>query len=107
MTSIVDAVKSSADYLSENAKAEPDRLKALILVTDGHERKSTAQIDDVVKTLKASNIKVFVVAIAEEKVYTKVIDRMTKETGGTKYLPATREEIAAAAKSVSAAIRVK
>jgi VWFA-related protein len=106
-TSIVDAVKSSADYLSENAKTAPERTRALVLITDGDERKSTANIEDVLKTLKAANIKVFVIAISDEKVYPKVIDRLTKETGGTKYTPKTRDEIAAAVKSLSAAIRVK
>ena len=107
LTSIVDAVKSSADYLSQNAKNDTDRLKALILITDGDERKSSAHIDDVLKALKASNIKVFVIAISDDKVYPKLIDRLCKETGGIKYEPKTRDEITMAIKSLSAAIRVK
>lgn len=107
MTAIIDAVKSSADYLLQNAKADPDRPRALILITDGDERKSSSQLDEVLKTLKASKIKVFVIAIAEEKIYPKVIDRLTKETGGTKYMPKTRDELTAAIKSVSTAVRAK
>jgi len=107
MTAMVDAVKSSADYLSQNAKTDSDRPKALILITDGDERKSSSQLDDVLKMLKASKIKVFVIAIAEEKIYAKIIDRLSKETGGTKYMPKTQEEITVTVKSVSAAIRAK
>lgn len=106
-TAILDAVKYSADYLSQQAKSDSDRSRVLILVTDGDERESAAKIDDVLKTIKAANIRVFVMAISEEKVYTKVIDRLSKETGGVKYTPKTRDEIAAAVKSLSAAIRTK
>ena len=106
-TAILDAVKYSADYLSQQAKSDADRSRVLVLVTDGDERESAAKIDDVLKTIKSANIRVFVVAIAEEKVYTKVIDRLSKETGGTKYTPKTRDEITAAVKSLSAAIRTK
>ena len=106
-TAIVDAVKSSAVYLSENARTDPDRLKVLVLVTDGDEHKSAANIDEVIKILKDAKIKVFVLALAEEKVYTKVIDRLCKETGGVKYSPKTRDEIAAAVKNLTSAIRTK
>lgn len=106
-TAILDAVKYSADYLSQQAKSDADRSRVLVLVTDGDERESAAKIDDVLKTIKSANIRVFVVAIAEEKVYPKVIDRLTKETGGIKYTPKTRDEMTAAVKSLSAAIRTK
>ncbi len=106
-TAILDAVKYSADYLAQQAKSDADRSKVLVLVTDGDERESAAKIDDVLKAIKSANIRVFVVAIAEEKVYTKVIDRLTKESGGTKYTPKSRDEITAAVKSLSAAIRAK
>ena len=107
LTAILDAVKYSSDHLSQNAKSEPGRSRVLVLVTDGDERQSAAHIDEVLKALKVANIRVFVIAIAEEKVYTKVIDRLWKETGGVKYTPKTRDEIAAAIKSLSVAIRMK
>lgn len=107
LTAMLDAVKYSSDHLSQNAKSGSGRSRVLVLVTDGDERQSAAHIDEVLKALKAANIRVFVIAIAEEKVYTKVIDRLWKETGGVKYTPKTRDEIAAAIKSLSAAIRMK
>lgn len=107
LTAIVDAVKSSADYLSENARSDTDRYRALVIITDGDERQSTARIEDVIKILRDAKIRVFVLALAEDKVYPKVIDRMCKETGGVKYTPKTRDEIAAAVKSLVSAIRTK
>lgn len=107
LTSILDAVKFSADHLAAKSTPGFNRSKVLILISDGDERKSFASFQDVIKSLKAENIKVFVIALAEDKVYTKVIDRLSKETGGTKYTPKTRDEIRAAGKSLSAAIRAK
>ena len=107
LTSILDAVKYSAEHLAQNAKSDAGRSRVLVLVTDGDERQSAANIDEVLKALKAANVRVFVVAIAEEKVYTKLIDRLCKETGGVKYTPKNRDEITAAVKSLSAAIRTK
>ncbi|MGQ0542970.1 MAG: vWA domain-containing protein [Blastocatellia bacterium] len=105
-TAILDAVRFSADFLSANVKGE-GRAKALVLITDGDERLSAAKIDDVIRILKNSNIKVFAFGIAEQKVITKVIDRLTKETGGKTYLPKTREETSAAIKDLAVEIRKK
>lgn len=106
-TAILDAVKFSAEHLAENARTEPGRSRVLVLVTDGDERQSISRIDDVLKTLKDAKIRVFVIGLADGKVYTKVIDRLTRETGGAKYLPGTRDEINAAVRELSTAIRKK
>ncbi len=106
-TAILDAAMFSAKYLSEQAKAEPERSRVLILITDGDERESAANIDDVVKTLRAGNIRVFVLGLHEEKIYGKVIDRLIKDTGGAKFVPRTPKETAAAVTSLLSAIRAK
>lgn len=106
-TAILDAVNFSAKHLVENARSEPGRARVLILVTDGDERLSAGKIDDVIKTLREANIRVFVVGIADGKLYTKIIDRLIKETGGAKYFPRTRAEISTMVKELAAAIRRK
>lgn len=106
-TAILDAVSISARYLAENSRAGPGRARVLILVTDGDERLSATKIEDVIKTLKDANIRVFVVGIADGKLYTKIIDRLTKETGGAKYSPKTSAEISVVIKELAAAIRRK
>ena len=107
LTAILDAVNFSARHLAENSRSEPGRTRVLVLVTDGDERASASKLDDVIKVLKDANIKVFVVGIADGKLYTKIIDRLTKETGGAKYAPKTRAEISAVVKELAAAIRRK
>ncbi len=106
-TAILDAVKISAEYLVKNAQTTGSRERALVLVTDGEDRKSGANVDDVIKFLKDQNIRVFVIALADGKVFTKLIDRLTKETGGKKVTPRTKAEIAASAAEISLGIRTK
>jgi VWFA-related protein len=106
-TAILDAVKISADYLAKNARTDGGRSRALVLVTDGEDRESGSKVEDVVKQLKEQNIRVFVIALADGRVYTKLIDRLTKETGGMKLTPKNKVELAAAASDISAAIRTK
>lgn len=106
-TAILDAVKISADYLSKNARTEGPRSRALVLVTDGEDRESGSKIDDVIRLLKEQNIRVYVVALAEGKIFPKVIDRLTKETGGAKYSPKTRADLTTVATQIAASIRTK
>jgi Ca-activated chloride channel family protein len=106
-TAILDALKSSADYLAENAKTDDNRKRAIVLITDGDERASGTKLPDLIKLLKDRNIRVVVIAISEEKIVTKVIDRLTKETGGKIIAPKNRADLASAAKEAAAAMRAK
>lgn len=107
LTAILDAVKTSAEYLARSSRNDQSRAKALILITDGEDRASRAKIDEVLKILKEDNIRVFVIAISTEKVFTKIPERLTRETGGTMLMPKTRADLSSAAKEISAAMRRK
>jgi Mg-chelatase subunit ChlD len=106
-TAILDALKSSADYLVQNARSDEGRARALVLVTDGEDRSSVTKIDDLVRLLKEQNIRVYVIAMAEQKIFVKILDRLTKETGGMVVTPKGRADLTSAAKQVSAAMRAK
>ena len=106
-TAILDAIKSSADYLAKDARTDAGRARALVLITDGEDRASESRIEDVIKLLKDKNIRVFVIAMSDTKVFSKIPDRLTKETGGFVVSPKTRAELGAAAKKVAAAMRAK
>lgn len=106
-TAILDALKSSADYLAKNARIDAGRSRALVLITDGEDRASSSKIEDVIKLLKEQNIRVFVIAVAPEKVYPKIPERLAKETGGAVLTPKTKNDLTKAVKDVSAAIRAK
>ena len=106
-TAILDALKSAADYLAQNARADSGRSRALVLITDGEDRASGSKIEDILKLLKEQNIRVFVIAIAPEKVYSKIPDRLATETGGFVLTPKTTKDLTKAAKDLSVAIRAK
>lgn len=106
-TAILDAVYFSAKYLAENAKSEPSRNKALVLITDGDDRKSGTKAEEVLKYLRERQIKIYAIALADEKVSQKVLDKLTKETGGKKYLPKTGSEIPEIIKELANAIRIQ
>jgi VWFA-related protein len=107
LTAIVDALYFSAKYLVKNANTEPDRRKILIVVTDGEERQSRAKYEELAAFLKDEKISVYAVGVADGKVFTKILDKVTKETGGKVYTPRTGAEIHAAVKSLASDIRKK
>ncbi len=92
-TAIIDAVRLSATYLSENGRKEEGRLRRLIVITDGDERESRSNLTDLIEILKKEGIAVFIVGIGESKVETKLIDRLVKDSGGKRYLPISEAEI--------------
>lgn len=106
-TAILDAVRSSADYLAKNLRNDPGRARVLVLITDGEDRASGTKIEEILKLLKEYEIRVFVIAISSEKVVTRIPERLAKETGGQMVMPKTKVELTAAAKALSAAMRTK
>lgn len=107
MAALLDAVYFSAKYLAENARDEANRKRILVVITDGEDRKSNVKIEELLKYLTENQIKVYAVALADEKVSQKVLDRLTRETGGKKYLPKTRAELPAIVKELANAIRIQ
>lgn len=107
LTAILDAVDFSARHLSEKAMSESNRRRVLVLITDGDDRKSKAKLEEVLKFLKDEKIQVYVIGLSDEKVSTKLLDKLTKETGGKIYTPKNRAEITTVIKELAAAIRVE
>lgn len=106
-TAILDAVSFSAKHLVEKTSSTPERPRVLVLISDGDERASAAKIEDVIKYLRDEKIRLFAIGISDEKVAMKILDRLTKETGGKKYLPKSRAETPELVKSLSADMRTK
>ena len=106
-TAILDAVYFSAKYLVRNSEEKPARERVLILVSDGDERESTIKYEELTKFLKEEKIRVFVIGMAEEKVFTKLLDKIARDTGGKVYLPKNAADLSSTAKTVSADIRSK
>ena len=107
LSSILDAVRLSIDYLTANVQNRADKKLALILISDGDEPVSPAKMDAVVMAAKEANIRIVVVGMSDEKVNSKFLDRLAKGTGGIAFYPRTTKETEAVAESVASALRGK
>lgn len=67
-TAMLDALYLAGDYLIKNASRAdaPKRSLALVVVTDGEDRKSTHKVEEVLKLLKEGGVRVFCVGLTEE-----------------------------------------
>lgn len=104
-TAVLDAVVFATKQFAEHA--DTDRSRVLVLITDGDDRQSTATVDEAVKLAKEARVRVFVLGLYEEKFYSKVIDRLVKETGGAKFVPKIPRDVPAAVSGLLTAIRSK
>lgn len=96
-----------AKHLAEKAEKDINRRKILILITDGEDRASKTKIDDVLKFLKDEKIQIFTIGVADGKLFSKNLNRLSKETGGKSFTPKTRAEVSAVVKELSVAMRAQ
>ena len=67
-TALLDALYTAGEYLKKNASSSdaPKRSLALVVVTDGEDRKSKHKVEEVLKLLKEGGVRVFCVGLMEE-----------------------------------------
>jgi Mg-chelatase subunit ChlD len=106
-TAVLDAVVFAAKYMAAQAGSDNERSRVLVLITDGDDRQSAASVEEAIKLAKDAKIRIFVLGLYEEKFYSKVIDRLVKETGGAKFVPKIPKETPAAVTGLLTAVRSK
>ena len=104
-SAVLDAVHFSLDHLATSVKVSDGRGLALLLVSDGDDRVSTAKLESIITAAKESNVRIVVVGISDEKLNTKLLDRLAKGTGGTAFYPKTAKETLAIKDEVVKALR--
>jgi hypothetical protein len=102
---VIDAVRSAGEYLAENGKPENAARRSIVIVTDGDERASVTKPDAAIKILKDAGIRLIAVAVSDEKVQTKVLERLTRETGGKLFILKHKGELRTIGSEVAAALR--
>lgn len=102
---MIDAIGFSAKHLSENARSGEGRARILILITDGDERGSVAKLETTIQFLRENKIKVIAIAVSDDKVQTKALDRLTRDTGGKLFVMKSAVQLPSAAQEVAAFIR--
>jgi Ca-activated chloride channel homolog len=116
-TALIDAVYISADYLHKNQR--PDAHSALILVTDGEERNSYYNQEQLFGHLRKSKIQVFIIGLisqldkenggtirksTRESAQT-LLDKLAKETGGRVFYPKDDKDLESAAQEIMLDLR--
>ena len=97
-TAVWDAIGVAADHFRKDTPI--DGRRTLIVFTDGDELGSVSKPDQVIKDLQELKVSVVAVGLAERQVNQKMIDRLVRETGGSKIVPQPGGE----AKTVAAEI---
>ena len=91
-TAILDSLIDLSRTLPES-----NGRRAIILITDGYDENSQANVDEVIAALKASRVTVYSVAIGGVAGISlkgeKVLRRIAQETGGRVFLPANDEQL--------------
>jgi Ca-activated chloride channel family protein len=91
-TAILDSLVQLSRRFPEDATR-----RAVILITDGYDENSTATVDETLTALKAARATVYAVAIGGVAGVSlkgeKVLRRITAETGGRTFLPATENQL--------------
>jgi len=122
-TAIVDAVYLSAEHVSQYKKSEVDdrRRRALILVTDGEERDSYYNREQLFAKLREDDVQIFVIGFVNElerddgniirkssrSKAMEFLDRMAKETGGRTFFPNSLSDLPSIATEIIRDLRTQ
>ncbi len=106
-TALIDAVYLSAEKLlkTETSDQKLKARKALVVITDGEDRSSIRKEEDLFRMLQNGGPKIFVIGLIEEldaeggfirksprERAVRLIERLTKETGGRGFFPRKKED---------------
>ncbi len=122
-TAIIDAVYQTAKRVEEyqkSGKKEDEKIRALVLVSDGDDRSSVYKEQELFDLLRGSQVQIFAIGFVNDLSATpdannisrqqKAKDFMTKlaqETGGKVYFPVSIADLPQIAADISAEIRTQ
>ncbi len=122
-TAIIDAVYlavQSIDEYKKTQKSDDHRRKALILVSDGEDRSSFYNMEQLFELLKESEVQIYVIGFTDELGKTgnfigkspqgkarAFLDRMATETGGKAYYPTSLNDLPRLATEISNELRTQ
>lgn len=115
-TALYDAVYQSAEKLADY-KTDENRLRVLILITDGDESKSARSEEETLKFLREAGIQVFILGLVQalendngfkkskrEKAIS-LLDKLANETGGRGFYPRMSTDIPGLLKELVQSLR--
>jgi len=103
-TALYDAIAAGFEYLARGTR----QRKALVVVSDGGDNASRATLDQVVRTMEASNAVIHTVALTdpiERAANPKILTRLAEASGGNSFRPGRRSQVKSALRLVAHDIR--
>jgi Ca-activated chloride channel family protein len=103
-TALYDAIAAGFEYLARGTR----QRKALVVISDGGDNASRATLDQVVRTMEASNVVVHTVALTdrnERDANPKILTRLAETSGGNSFRPGRRSQVKSALRLVAHDIR--
>jgi Ca-activated chloride channel family protein len=122
-TAVIDAVYLAAEHAAEHKKGndlDDKRRRALIIVTDGEERKSVYERDQLFDMLRETDVQLYVIGFVSEldreggfirksprAKAVELVERMAKETGGRAFFPTSLSELPGIAQEIAKDLRTQ
>lgn len=112
-TALLDAIIATADYAQQQGKR---RRKALIVISDGLEKNSTAKEKQAMQAMKEDEVQLYVIGFLEEKSggflglgnnhkARDLLTRLTEDSGGKAYFPEAFSELPQIAAEIANELR--
>jgi Ca-activated chloride channel family protein len=118
-TALIDAIYSSADYVSQLKNSRLDRQRALVVISDGEDRSSYYKPEKLLELLKKVNCPLFFIGFIDQLDQEgnlvressqlrarKLIERLTKETGGKAFLVNSGSDLNKIVEVLTKALRI-
>jgi Ca-activated chloride channel homolog len=122
-TAIVDAVYQTAKKVEQHqnsGKKEDVKRRALILVSDGDDRSSIYQEEQLFKLLRDSNVQIYAIgfigelsqkpeanSVSRQEKAKSFLTRLAEETGGKVYFPESLDKLPQIASDISGELRTQ
>jgi Ca-activated chloride channel homolog len=114
-TALLDAIIATADHAQEKGKR---RRKALVVITDGVEKNSSAKEKEVMETMKEDEVQVYLVGFVDEdesfrlfgspaKKAKELLIRLAEDSGGRAFFPTDVRETPAIAEQIAKDLRAQ
>jgi Ca-activated chloride channel homolog len=115
-TALLDAIIATADHAHEKGRR---RRKALVVITDGLEKNSSAKEKEVVETMKEDEVQLYLVGFVDEEVSfgpfvrppakkaKDLLTRLAEDSGGRAFFPTEVKEMPAIAEQIAKDLRAQ
>jgi len=119
-TALLDAVYVAVQHIEKHRPADRERLRAVVVMTDGEERGSSVSRDELVTLLRRTGVQVFSIGYVKllgneggfilrspREQAVKLLETLAAESGGRAFFPKNNSELPIAVEEIARAMRAQ